>query len=105
MPAPGWRIGEDGSRTALLRRGFLHGHHTLHHAGEALPVAGVGSQLAAAGAGDRVELGLAVVIGGAPVRFDPSALLETNERRVDRALVEQDFVAADLLNTAGDAVT
>jgi hypothetical protein len=31
-------------------------------------------------------------------------LLEADERGVDGALVEEDFVAADLLDAAGDAV-
>ena len=35
---------------------------------------------------------------------DPSALLEADERGVDGALIEQDLVAAGLLDAAGDAV-
>ena len=55
-------------------------------------------------AGDGVVLRLAVVVGGAPLGGDPTALLEADERGVDGALVEEDFVAADLFDAAGDAV-
>ena len=39
-----------------------------------------------------------------PIGRDPSALLQTDERGVDGALVEQDFVSAGLLNAPGNAV-
>jgi len=67
-------------------------------------VARVGGKLTATRLGDGVELGFAIVAGGAPFGLDPSALLETNKGGIDRALVEQDFISADLLNAASDAV-
>ncbi len=64
----------------------------------------VGCELAAARLGDGVELGLAIVARGAPFGLDPAALFETNEGGVDGALIEKNFVSADLLNAACDAV-
>jgi hypothetical protein len=54
--------------------------------GEALPRVGLDGELLPAGAGELVELRLAVVVGRAPVRLDPTAALEAVERRVERAL-------------------
>ena len=62
-------------------------------------------QLAAAGLRDGVELGFAVVLGGAPARRDPALMLKPHERRVDGALVQLQGVVADLLDAAGDAVS
>ena len=92
------------AHTRFLAGVFVHREHAIHHAGEALPVAGVGGKLASAGFGDGVELGLAVVAGGAPRGTDPAALFEANQGGVDGALIEQDLVAADLLNAPCDAV-
>src|ERR1700678_88337 len=69
-----------------------------------MPVGGVPGPLFAACASDCVVLRLAIVFGGAPFGRDPSALLETDEGGVDGALAEEDFVAADLFDTASDAV-
>jgi len=69
-----------------------------------VPVGGVLCELAAAGFGDGVVLGLAIVVGGAPGSGDPAALLEADERGINGALVEEEFVAADLLDAASDAV-
>ena len=69
-----------------------------------MPVGGVFRPLLPAGAGDGVVLGFAIVVGGAPFGGDPAALLEADERGVDGALVEEDFVAAGLFDAAGYAV-
>ncbi len=71
---------------------------------EALPIGGVVRRAAYGRPGDGVELGFAVVVGGAPLGGDPAALLEADERGIDGALVEQDLVSADLFDAAGDAV-
>jgi hypothetical protein len=75
-----------------------------HDIGEAAPILRIARQLLPAAAGDGVVLGLAVVVRGAPRGGDPAAVLQTDERGVDGALVEQDGVARDLLNAARDAV-
>src|SRR5262249_53699417 len=78
--------------------------HPSDHAGNPLPVLGLGRQLAASGFGDRVELRPAVVVGRAPGAGDPAPLLQAEEGRVDRPLIELQHVLADLLDPAGDAV-
>ena len=69
-----------------------------------MPVGGVFGELFAATLGDGIKLGFAIVVGGAPFGGDPAALLEADERGVNGALVEQDFVAGDLFDAASDAV-
>ena len=97
--------GPDARRSALIEFSFGgHGEDADHHVRQSLPVGGVFLKLLAAAAGDGVELGLAIVVGGAPFGVDPSALLEADEGGVDGALVEQDLVSAGLLNAAGNAV-
>lgn len=76
----------------------------VHEGGEAAPVGDVAVELGASGDGDGVELGLALVVGDAPLGGDPTALLEADEGGVDGALVEEDFVAGNLLDAACDAV-
>ena len=61
-------------------------------------------QLAPAGLRDRVELRLAIVLGDAPARRNPTLMLEPHQRRVHGALVELQQVVADLLDAAGDPV-
>ena len=75
-----------------------------HHAGDALPVLRRRRQLPAAGPRDRVELRPSVVLGAAPRRRNPAAMLEAQERGVDGSLVQLQRVVADLLDAARDAV-
>src|SRR5690348_10099508 len=65
---------------------------------------GFRGEMLAASSGQRIKLRLAVVIGGPPFGRNPAALLEADERRVNGSLVEQDLIAADLLDAAGNAV-
>ena len=81
-----------------------HGEDAAHDIGEALPVGGIFGELLTAGAGDGVELGLAIVFRGSPGGVDPSALLKADEGGVDGSLVEEHRVAAGLLDAASDAV-
>src|SRR5262249_61341843 len=80
------------------------GEHAPHHAREALPVALVAEEAAAALRGERVELRLPPVLGGAPGGGDPALLHEPHERGVDRPLVQAEEVAARLLDAAGGSV-
>ena len=103
---------EEGQDAVRRLRGGLpsdasfggHGEDAAHDHREAMPVGGVFGPLLAAALGNGVVLRLAVVVGGAPFGGDPAALLEADERGVDGALVEEDFVAADLFDAARDAV-
>src|SRR5262245_60280440 len=53
---------------------------------------------------ELVEFRAALVVALAPMRGDPLPLLETDERRVDRALIETQQVVRHLLDPAGDPV-
>ena len=73
------------------------------HAGNALPVFGFEVELLLAETGDGVEAGLAIVVGGAPLGFDPALLLEAEKGSVDGAFVELKNVFTELLDAAGDS--
>src|SRR5207249_2989334 len=60
--------------------------------------------LPAAGARQPVELGLAVVLGDAPLRIDIAFLLELHELGIERAVIEREAIAARLLDAPRDAV-
>src|SRR5215468_10127327 len=64
-------------------------------------LANCGRELAP-GAGFCVETRAAVVLGGAPARLDPAAALEPMERRVQRALLDVERRAGDLVEALGD---
>ena len=85
--------------------GFGHGEDAGHYDGEAEPIGGVLEELFAAAFGDGIKLGSAIVVGSAPFGGNPAALLKANERGINGALVEEDFVAGDLFDAASDAVT
>src|SRR5437773_5644759 len=63
-----------------------------------------GGEMLFAGARDRVELGAAVVVAGAPAALDQALLLEPEERGIDGALIERQDAARHLLDAARDAV-
>src|SRR5258708_34893452 len=69
-----------------------------HHGGQTAPFAGLGGQPALAAACDRIELRPASCVGLAPFRRNEPAVLEPDERRADGALVQDDGVAARLLD-------
>ena len=54
-----------------------------------LPVGDFDMELLRAGAGQRIELHLAIGFRDAPLRADPALLLEAHERRIDRSLAER----------------
>jgi hypothetical protein len=83
----------------------LDAQNAADDARDAMPVLGFGLKLFAAGFGDGVEAGLAIVFGSAPLGGDPSLVEEADEGGVDRALVDLERFFADLLDAAGDAVT
>jgi hypothetical protein len=75
------------------------------YAGDAVPVSRFGLELLAAGFGDGVEAGFAIVVGSAPLGGDPAFVEETDEGGVDGALIYLERFLADLLDAPGDAVT
>jgi hypothetical protein len=75
------------------------------YAGDALPVFGFEIELFFAEAGDGVVASLAIVVGSAPLGFDPALLLQAEKGSVDRAFVELENVFTELLDAAGDSET
>lgn len=84
---------------------FGDAEDAAHHVGDAAPVFRFSLKLFTAGPGDGVEASSAIVFGGAPLGGDPSFVKESNQRGVDRALIDLERFLADLLDAAGDAVT
>ena len=72
--------------------------------GGLFPVLRFGLQSFAAGFREGVEAGAAIVFGGTPFGFDGAFLFEFEENGVERALIDGEEIAADLLDAAGEAV-
>src|ERR1041384_2226625 len=70
--------------------------------GQPFPVCRFLCQVSAAQAGERVELGAAVILRDAPLGFDPALLFEFGGSRVERAVAHLESVARDLLQTLAD---
>ena len=85
----------------LLRLGPEHPHDRR---GDAAPLPLFVDELLAPLAGQRVEARLAVVLGGAPRGVDEAAVLEPLQRRVERAVVDDQDVVGLALDRAGDAL-
>src|SRR5258708_6314465 len=62
-------------------------------------------QLFLSGASERIDLHAPSTLRLAPLRCDPADLFQLQQGGVERALVERQLVAADLLDAAGDAIT
>lgn len=69
-----------------------------------MPVLRFGLKGFAAGFGEVVEAGAAIVVGGAPFGFYGAFLFEFEEDGIERALIDGEEVTADLLDAAGQAV-
>lgn len=69
------------------------------------PVVRGALELLAAGAGEFVVAGFAVVVGGAPFGGDVAFLFEFKECGIEGAVVDREEIAAGLFDAAGDAVT
>jgi len=81
--------------------GLLHLRQPLeavHDGNRARPVLGFSFHLPASRGRDFVKLGAPVIAGDAPARADPSAVLQPQQRRVQRPLVQVQHAAGDLLN-------
>jgi len=57
-----------------------------------------------AGARQRVELGLPIVVGHTPFRVEPSSGLEPVQGRIQRPLFDLEVASGDLLDAQQDAV-
>src|SRR5208283_376598 len=83
---------------------FFRGQEAREDGGGLLPVVRFLFHLFAAGARQAVVLGAAIVFRRAPLGSDVALLFELQQRGVERAVVNEQAVAAGLLDAAGDAV-
>src|SRR5579872_2408569 len=81
-----------------------HVEETADHAGDSPPVAGDRGEPFSPGAGNRIEFGLAIIVGFPPFGLDPTLLCQAQQRSIDGALIELEHVVTDLLDTPCDAV-
>src|SRR5258708_24408228 len=94
---------EPKMRMRLISRSF-RAQQSRDDPGHALPAFRFGGELFPAGARQRVIFGLAIVVRNAPLRGDPPALLQPQQRRVQRALIQLQQVLGNLLDALRDAV-
>jgi len=69
-----------------------------------VPVVGLFTQALAAGGGEFVELGAAIVLRCAPTRLEHPLTDQAEHAGIERALFDQQGIAGDLSNTQKDAV-
>jgi len=62
-------------------------------------------ELFAPGTGELVILRLTVVVRGAPLRSNPTLLLQLQQRRIKGAVIEREPIAASLFDTARDSLS
>jgi hypothetical protein len=91
----------DGTPLYLFRCGV---ENARHERGHAIPVVGFGAELTAARGGEAVELGLAFVVGLSPLGGDKALMLQAEERGIERALLNGELIAGDLLDAQEDTV-
>lgn len=72
--------------------------------GEPLPLGGFANELFAAGGGEGVEAGFAIVGGDTPFGRNPATLFEALKGGVERAMFDEEFLFGSVLNGAGDAL-
>src|SRR5262245_15262793 len=102
------RLNSDRSRQRrsvnMLVPLYLNGLEDLRDcSSQPAPRAGLRLEPRAAFLRQLVVLGAAVVVGGAPLRLDPAAALEAMERRVQRALLDVEGRAGDLVEAFRDS--
>src|ERR1019366_1795783 len=91
-------------RRQNIRMGFVlsgRAKEPLHQGHGALPILRFPRDLLSPRARQLVEFGLAIGIAGTPARFDPAALFQAQERRIERPLVEIQRAAGYLLDAFG----
>src|SRR5688500_4884647 len=86
----GHRAGSGGAEDQLDRLGVV------------APLGGLGAQRARAEGGEAVVLGLAVVLGDAPLAGDEAAILEADEGGVDGPLADVERVPRQVADALGD---
>src|SRR3954466_11902432 len=90
------------ARTWCSMRSALGGENEADRVDEALPGSEFVSERAPSGGGEPVVLCAPAVLGDAPLRVDPTALLEPDEGGVDGALAHLERVLGQLLDAVGE---
>src|SRR5258708_5601406 len=80
------------------------GEDACDEGGHAVPVVRFGAEPGPAGGCEAIELGLAFVVGLTPLGGDETLVLETEERGIERSLLDGELVAGDLLDAEENAV-
>src|SRR5713101_5431897 len=91
-------------RNMALAFRALRSQNPRDGAGQSLPFVGFFDQLFAAGGGQRVEAGLAVIGRNAPLGGDPTALFQALECGVESAMFDEQLFLRCLLDGACDAL-
>src|SRR5271163_2116019 len=73
--------------------------------GETIPPFGFLAQTLPASGGEFVELGAAIILGGAPTRLQQPLAYQAKQTRIERALLDQQGVAGDLPNAQQNAIS
>src|SRR5689334_5822587 len=93
-----------GGRNAISRSLLECPQHPGNRLRQAQPCVVLGLSGGASFAGQRVELGFAVVFGGAPLGFDQALLFEPIEGGIQRPFLHFQHVIGELMKAGGDAV-
>src|SRR6187401_2268969 len=82
----------------------FRGENATHHRRDPLPVLGLGRELCLSSPSEAVKPCPSVVFRDSPFRANPPSLLKPHQGGVDRSLIENDSVPADLLDSTGDTI-
>src|SRR2546426_620826 len=93
-----------GGRRATSRPLFERPQHARDGAGQAQPAVELGLRRAASLPCQRVELGIAVVLGGTPFGLDQALFFHAIERRIERSLFHVQRIIGQLMQPRRDAV-
>src|SRR5262245_33773946 len=82
----------------------LRAQRRVHGERGEIPAFGVGLEALSTGGGERIELGLAVVVRRAPLAVDEALMLEPIEGGIERTLLDGERASGDLLDAQQHAV-
>src|SRR5687768_12102401 len=93
----------NAARMWYSTRSALRGEDETDCADEAVPGGELLTQGASSGGGEPIILCAPAVLGNAPLRVDPAALLQPDQRRVDGALAYLQRILRELLDAVGES--
>src|SRR5690242_16053160 len=86
----------------MLISRLLESEYSGDRAGESNPGFGFRPKVAAPGAGERIELGAAIVLRASPLGRDQAIVLELVERRIQRSVAHLQRVGGDVTEAMAD---